>query len=147
MSQTTFDTAADRRALEEGQRFSPRFDSAGLVTGIVTDAGDGTLLMVAHLNAEALTKTLETGIAHFWSRSRQELWMKGQSSGNILRVVEMRTDCDQDAVWLRVEVDGQGAACHTGRRSCFYRTVEKGEAGFTLRDDGIGPLFDPREVY
>ena len=98
--------------------------------------------MVAHMNAEALALTLETGIAHYWSRSRGALWKKGETSGNLQRVVEIRTDCDQDAVWLRVEVDGRKATCHTGRRSCFYRKVAKGDAGFSLREDGAGTSVD-----
>lgn len=117
------DSPADKRTLEEGAVFSPRFDAQGLVTAVVTDAGDGTLLMVAHMNAEALGKTLETGTAHFWSRSRGKLWKKGETSGNTLSVMSMRTDCDQDAVWLAVQVAGDGVTCHTGRRSCFYRAV------------------------
>lgn len=114
---------ASKTELEEGTRFSPRFDAAGLVTAIVTDAADGQVLMVAHMNAEALHLTLETGIAHYWSRSRNTLWKKGETSGNVQRVEELRTDCDQDAVWLSVRVEGGGVTCHTGRRSCFYRTV------------------------
>jgi phosphoribosyl-AMP cyclohydrolase len=107
---------------EQGNVLDPRWDAAGLITGVVTDAATGELLMVAHLNAEALRLTLETGEAHFWSRSRGRLWKKGESSGNVLRVVEARIDCDQDALWLRVEP--AGPACHTGARSCFYRRVE-----------------------
>jgi len=94
-----------------------------LITAIVTDAKDGHLLMVAHMNADALRLTLETGIAHYWSRSRKSLWKKGETSGNLQTVVEMRTDCDQDALWLKVTVAGDGPTCHTGRRSCFYRRV------------------------
>ena len=120
------ETADDKEALEEGAVFAPRFDANGLVTAVVTDAGDGMLLMVAHMNAEALALTLETGIAHYWSRSRGALWKKGETSGNFQQVVEMRTDCDQDAIWLRVKVAGHDATCHTGRRSCFYRTVVAG---------------------
>lgn len=116
--------SSDKAALEEGATFSPRFDAGGLITAVVTDAGDGALLMVAHMNAEALALTLETGIAHYWSRSRNTLWKKGETSGNLQRVVSIRTDCDQDALWLSVEVAGDNATCHTGRRSCFYRTVE-----------------------
>ena len=115
--------ASDKTMLEEGAAFTPRFDASGLVTAVVTDAHDGLPLMVAHMNAEALSLTLETGIAHYWSRSRGTLWKKGETSGNVQRVVEMRADCDQDAVWLRVEVAGDNATCHTGRRSCFYRTL------------------------
>ena len=138
---------SDKAALEEGEAFSPRFDRDGLVTAIVTDAGDGTLLMVAHMNAEALALTLETGLAHFWSRSRGTLWKKGETSGNMLRVTEVRTDCDQDAVWLRVEVGGHDATCHTGRRSCFYRTVHVQDGKATLVQDGSKARFDPAAVY
>lgn len=138
---------SDKAALEEGEAFSPRFDRDGLVTAIVTDAGDGILLMVAHMNAEALALTLETGLAHFWSRSRGTLWKKGETSGNMLRVAEVRTDCDQDAVWLRVEVGGHDATCHTGRRSCFYRTVHVQDGKATLVQDGSKARFDPAAVY
>jgi phosphoribosyl-AMP cyclohydrolase len=131
---------SDKAALEEGNLFSPRFDANGLLTAVVTDAGDGLLLMVAHMNAEALALTIETGIAHYWSRSRASLWKKGETSGNFQHVVEIRTDCDQDAVWLKVKVSGQDATCHTGRRSCFYREVEFGNEGIRLRSDGSSPL-------
>lgn len=107
---------------EQGRVLNPKWDGAGLITGVVTDEATGELLMVAHLNAEALRLTLETGEAHFWSRSRGRLWKKGETSGNVLRVVEARIDCDQDALWLRVQP--AGPACHTGARSCFYRRVE-----------------------
>ena len=115
---------SDKAQIEEGSAFTPRFGADGLITAVVTDAGDGALLMVAHMNAQALALTLETGVAHYWSRSRNELWKKGETSGNFQRVEELRTDCDQDAVWLKVSVAGDGATCHTGRRSCFYRIVE-----------------------
>ncbi|TIM65493.1 MAG: phosphoribosyl-AMP cyclohydrolase, partial [Mesorhizobium sp.] len=98
--------------MEESTVFSPRFDAGGLVTVVVTDAEDGMLLMVAHMNAEALALTLETGIAHYWSRSRSALWKKGETSGNVQKIVEMLTDCDQDAIWLRVKVMGHDATCH-----------------------------------
>ena len=102
--------------------FEPRFDAAGLITAVAVDATSGEVLMLAHMDAEALAKTRETGLAHFHSRSRGRLWMKGESSGNTLRVVEIRVDCDQDAMVLRVEP--AGPACHTGARSCFYRVLE-----------------------
>ena len=117
-------------------RFLPRFDAAGLVTAIVIDADSHVLLMVAHMNEEAIARTRETGQAHFWSRSRGALWRKGETSGNGLTVVEMRVDCDQDALLLRVRP--AGPACHTGRRSCFYRRVET-DGGLTfLADDAQG---------
>ena len=125
MTTITFpEPPADKKALEEGFVFSPRFDASGLVTAVVTDAGDGMLLMVAHMNADALARTLETREAWYWSRSRRELWHKGATSGQIQSVVEMRIDCDQDALWLKVRVSGDGGCCHTGRTSCFYRIVE-----------------------
>ena len=112
---------ADR---ETGTRLDPRFDAAGLVTAIVTDAASGLPLMVAHMNADALARTLATGEAWFWSRSRGRLWKKGETSGNVLTVAEARIDCDQDAVWLRCHA--AGPACHTGAVSCFYRRIEDG---------------------
>lgn len=125
--------SSDKKAQEEGAAFSPRFDASGLVTAVVTDAADGMLLMVAHMNAEALSLTLETGIAHYWSRSRSALWKKGETSGNLQQVVEIRTDCDQDGIWLSVKVLGDQETCHTGRRSCFYRIVEARDGKATLR--------------
>lgn len=107
---------------DSSDQFDPRFDRAGLVTAIVVDAANDTLLMLAHMNADAIRLTQVTGQAHFWSRSRGTLWRKGETSGNGLAVVEMRVDCDQDALLLRVKA--AGPACHTGRRSCFYRRVE-----------------------
>jgi phosphoribosyl-AMP cyclohydrolase len=111
---------------ETGLELDPKWDANGLITAVVTDAGSGELLMVAHLNAEALALTQSTGEAHFWSRSRGRIWRKGEESGNVLRVVELRIDCDQDALWIKAEA--AGPACHTGARSCFYRIV----AGETL---------------
>lgn len=108
-------------AREQGLGLDPKWDANGLITGIVTDAASGELLMVAHLNAESLRLTLVTGEVHFWSRSRNRLWKKGESSGNVLRLVEARIDCDQDAIWLKVTP--AGPACHTGARTCFYRIV------------------------
>ncbi len=130
---------------EEGLTLNPKFDAAGLVTCVTTDAANGDVLMVAHMNDEALRKTIETGEAWYYSRSRQALWRKGESSGNIQRIVEMRVDCDQDAIWIRVEQSG-GAACHTGRRSCFYRMVSPGEAGKMSFVDAER-VFNPAAVY
>lgn len=130
--------------VEETLTLQPKFDSAGLVTCVTTDAGSGALLMVAHMNAEALSRTIATGDAWYFSRSRNALWRKGETSGQAQRVVEMRVDCDQDAVWLRVEQ--QGAACHTGRVSCFYRRIVPGKDGALERVDG-DRLFDPAKVY
>lgn len=110
-------------SLEATDTLRPRFDANGLITAVVVDAGTGEVLMLAHMNAEALACTIETGIAHYWSRSRGALWRKGDTSGQTQTVREMRIDCDQDAVLLEVRVGGDGGACHTGRRSCFYRSV------------------------
>jgi phosphoribosyl-AMP cyclohydrolase len=121
---TLFPAAGSKAELEEGALLSPRFGADGLVTCITTDSGTGEILMVAHMNPEALARTLETGEAWYWSRSRGELWHKGATSGQIQTVVEMRVDCDQDALLLKVQVAGDGGCCHTGRRSCFYRKVE-----------------------
>jgi phosphoribosyl-AMP cyclohydrolase len=107
---------------ETGTALDLKWDANGLITAVVTDAADGAPLMVAHMNADALERTIASGEAWFWSRSRGRLWKKGESSGNVLRVVELRVDCDQDALWLRAEP--AGPACHTGARSCFYRRVE-----------------------
>src|ERR1700719_602225 len=111
--------------LEEGLALTPKFDADGLVTCVATDAGSGEVLMVAHMNAQALARTIATGEAWYFSRSRKSLWRKGETSGHVQRVVEMRVDCDQDAVWIKVEQLGPGA-CHTGRRSCFYRAIPLG---------------------
>ncbi len=121
---------------DTADRFLPRFDASGLVTAIVTDAETHVLLMVAHMNDEAIARTRETGQAHFWSRSRGALWRKGETSGNGLTMVEMRVDCDQDALLLRVKP--AGPACHTGRRSCFYRRVEADGSLTFLADDAQG---------
>ena len=112
--------------IEQGVAFAPKFDADGLIPAIVTDAASGEVLMLAWMNAEALAATLETRVGHFWSRSRARLWKKGEESGNLLRVSELRTDCDQDALWLKVAVEGKGVACHTGERSCFYRALPLG---------------------
>lgn len=133
--------------VEEGRAFAPKFDAEGLVTCVATDARTGDVLMVAHMNAQALQKTIETGEAWYFSRSRKSLWKKGESSGHVQRVVEMRVDCDQDAVWIKVEQAGAGA-CHTGRRSCFYRVVPVGKDGavrLEFRDSD--KQFDPKAVY
>jgi phosphoribosyl-AMP cyclohydrolase len=133
--------------VEEGRAFAPKFDADGLVTCVATDAKSGDVLMVAHMNAEALQKTIATGEAWYFSRSRHALWRKGESSGHGQRVVEMRVDCDQDAVWIKVEQQGAGA-CHTGRRSCFYRAVPLGKAGaVTLEFRDAEKVFDPKAAY
>lgn len=113
--------------IEQGSAFQPKFDADGLIPAIVTDKATGAVLMFAWMNAEALALTITTGEAHFWTRSRKRLWKKGEESGNVLKIAEMRTDCDQDALWLAVEVAGNAVACHTGERSCFYRVVPLGD--------------------
>jgi phosphoribosyl-AMP cyclohydrolase len=134
--------------IEEGTAFAPKFDAAGLITCVVTDARSGELLMVAHMNAQALARALETGDAWFYSRSRGKLWKKGETSGREMRIVEMRVDCDQDTLWLKVEQTGEGA-CHTGRRSCFYRVVAGTGPGVVprLEPRDADRLFDPAQVY
>lgn len=119
-----FETLTDKSKLEEGAVFAPRFDAAGLVVCVTVEAATNEPLMLAYMNAESLRLTLETGVAHYWSRSRNALWRKGDTSGQVQRVVDMRVDCDQDAILLRVEAGGDGGACHTGRKSCFYRRVD-----------------------
>lgn len=136
-----------KQVLEEGRTLAPRYDADGLVTCVVTDVWTGDVLMVAHMNADALQRTLETGEAWYFSRSRRALWKKGESSGHVQRVKEMRVDCDQDAIWIKVEQMGPGA-CHTGRRSCFYRAVPlqvPGPVVLELRDGER--TFDPQAVY
>ncbi|RFB81175.1 phosphoribosyl-AMP cyclohydrolase [Methylovirgula sp. 4M-Z18] len=132
---TPFAPPGTKAALEEGEAFTPRFDAHGLVACVTVDHASGDVLMLAWMNAEALAETLQTGIAHYWSRSRQSLWRKGDTSGQIQKIVEMRTDCDQDAILLKVEVGGDGGACHTGRRSCFYRSVQLTDQGPVLTFD------------
>ena len=123
-----FASPGPRAEVEEGAALTPRFGPDGLVACIAVDAQDGRVLMLAHMNAESLARTLETGEAWYWSRSRGELWHKGATSGQIQRIVEMRVDCDQDAILIRVDVGGDGGCCHTGRRSCFYRAVHRDPA-------------------
>jgi len=123
----TFPTASDTHALEHGTQLAPRFDANGLIAAVATHVDTGEVLMFAWMNAEALSLTLSTGEAHYWSRSRGELWHKGATSGQIQKVVEARIDCDQDCVWLKVLPQGDGGACHTGARSCFYRVIEDGQ--------------------
>lgn len=117
---------------EESTVFAPRYDDQGLIPAIVTDAKDGSVVMLAYMNAQALALTLETGEAHYWSRSRRELWRKGATSGDTQKVVDLRLDCDQDTVLLAVALAGRGVACHTGRHSCFYRRVTSSPQGYKL---------------
>jgi phosphoribosyl-AMP cyclohydrolase len=144
--QAPFSAPAAAADLEEGLALTPKFDAAGVVICVATDAASGDVLMVAHMNAQALAKTIATGEAWYYSRSRQALWRKGETSGHTQRVVEMRVDCDQDAVWIKVEQ--VAGACHTGRRSCFYRAVPLRQRGAAVRlefrDERV---FDPKSVY
>ena len=144
----TFSERGSTHDVEEGVKLAPKFDADGLVTCVTTDATSGDVLMVAHMNAEALARTIESGEAWYYSRSRRALWRKGESSGHVQRVTEMRIDCDQDAVWIKVEQAGAGA-CHTGRRSCFYRAVPLGrtaDKSLTL-EFRENRAFDPAKVY
>jgi phosphoribosyl-AMP cyclohydrolase len=144
---SSFAPRSSTTEVEEGLAFAPKFDAAGLITAVVTDAKSGDVLMVAHMNAEALRKTIESGEAWYYSRSRKALWKKGESSGHVQRVVELRVDCDQDALWLKVAQEGPGA-CHTGRRSCFYRAVPLGQKGSVKLEFRDGErTFDPGKVY
>jgi phosphoribosyl-AMP cyclohydrolase len=135
--------------IEEGLAFAPKFDRDGLIPALALDAGSREPLMLAYMNEESLRRTLELGEAVYWSRSRQEFWHKGATSGHIQRIVEIRTDCDQDALILLVEQVGAGA-CHTGRESCFYRKVVASQGGASaaqLEWIGPGKSFDPAAVY
>ena len=138
-------TSTDRDDREEGLTLRPKFDANGLVTCVATDAVTSEVLMVAHMNEEALRKTIASGEAWYFSRSRGALWRKGETSGHVQRVVEMRVDCDQDAILIRVEQ--AGAACHTGRHSCFYRKVEGTDGGARLSFVDAERQFDPKMVY
>lgn len=143
-----FSSRGSPQQIEEGQLFAPKFDAAGLITCVVTDVETDALLMVAHMDAQALERTVSTGEAWFYSRSRKALWKKGETSGHVLRVAEIRVDCDQDVLWLRVRQSVAGA-CHTGRRSCFYRAVVRQEpdAPLTLAFRDGERVFDPAKVY
>ncbi len=155
MSASKFADRPDKHQVETGTVFSPKFDKDGLLPAIATDAKSGDVLMLAYMNEQALALTIETGIAHYWSRSRNQLWKKGETSGNLQRIIEIRTDCDQDAIWMSVEQQGLdskggGAACHVGYKSCFFRAIPTG--GTALHDLQLdfkedAPLFDPTKVY
>jgi phosphoribosyl-AMP cyclohydrolase len=142
---TAFAPPGNAADLEEGVALTPKFDADGLVTCVTTDAGSGVVLMVAHMNGEALAKTIASGEAWYYSRSRRALWRKGEISGHTQRVVEMRIDCDQDAVLIKVEQ--AGSACHTGHPSCFYRAVPLGKAGAVRLEFRDERVFDPNTVY
>ena len=146
-----FAPPGSHEAVEEGLALTPHFGADGLIAAVVVDDESGDVVMVAWMNAEALARTIATREGWYWSRSRQELWHKGATSGQVQVVDELRVDCDQDALVMRVRVDGHGATCHTGRVSCFYRAVPLGqdaEAGpVRLEAVGDAPRFDPETVY
>lgn len=134
--------------VEEGTELAPKFDSNGVIPVVTTDFHTGELLMHAYMNAEALEKTILTGEAHYWSRSRQCLWHKGATSGLVQKVLDLRIDDDQDTVWMRVEVAGSGASCHVGYRSCFYRSIPlRDKAGSPLSFQETEKTFDPVTIY
>lgn len=133
--------------IEAGPDLAPKFDANGLVTAIAQEADTGIVLMLAHMNEEALRLTLETQQVHYFSRSRGKIWKKGETSGEIQELVELRIDCDQDAVLVVVNQTGRGAACHTGRKSCFYRSAQVENGTASLKSTGGAPLFDPKEIY
>ncbi len=133
--------------VESGLALTPKFGHDGTLAAVATDADTGEVLMLAWMNDEALDRTIRTGEAHFYSRSRHRIWKKGEESGNVLDVVEMRTDCDQDAIWMRVRTRGAGAACHTGHRTCFYRRIPVRTETSALAHAGTPRDFDPAEVY
>ncbi len=147
-SKIVFKERGSHQEVEEGADLMPKFDKDGLIPVVTTDYDSGEVLMVAYMNREALEKTIELGEGVYWSRSRKELWHKGKTSGNVLKVRELRIDCDQDAIWMRVSVVGAGATCHTGFRSCFYREIPTGEnKGLKLVFKETEKLFDPKKVY
>jgi phosphoribosyl-AMP cyclohydrolase len=141
----TFSQRTSIEQVEEGSVLAPKFDEQGLITCVTTDAASGELLMVGYMNHEALKRTLATGEAHYFSRSRQVLWHKGATSGLTQEVIEMRIDDDQDAVWLRVQIAGSGASCHVGYRSCFYRAVHLRSGALQFMEEH--KTFDPHKVY
>jgi phosphoribosyl-AMP cyclohydrolase len=150
MSEFAFASRLSVEQVEEGNELAPKFDADGLLPVVTTDAASGEVLMLGHMNAEALARTIETGEAHYWSRSRETLWHKGATSGLVQKIIDMRIDDDQDAVWLSVDVAGSGASCHVGYRSCFYRSIPTGEAPrpkleLTYRESE--KVFDPQDVY
>ena len=144
-----FATRGGMAEIETGSVFAPKFDGAGVLAAVATDWQTGEVLMLAWMNAEALALTIRSGEAYFFSRSRGRIWKKGEESGNVLEVLEMMTDCDQDAIWMKVRLRGLQAACHTGHRSCFYRRIAVGGAASqsTLEPAGVPQVFDPAQVY
>jgi phosphoribosyl-AMP cyclohydrolase len=148
MSDLIISERADKATVEEGDRLMPKFDQDGLIAAVVTDFKTSEVLMVGYMNEEALKRTIETGEAWYWSRSRQGFWKKGETSGQIQKVQEILTDCDQDALVVKVTVEGNGATCHVGYRSCFFRKVSNTQDG-TVRLENVEKekVYDPKEVY
>ena len=150
MSDTPFAKRISVEQIEEGCELAPKFDEHGLIAAVATDAKSGDVLMLGYMNAEALARTIETGEAHYWSRSRKILWHKGATSGLVQKIVELRIDDDQDAVWLKVKVAGSGASCHVGYMSCFYRSIPTGRKPVSevkLEFQEQSKTFDPDAVY
>lgn len=150
MADTQFAKRESVEQVEEGHELAPKFDADGLIAAVTTDAKTGDVLMLGYMNAEALTKTIETGEAHYWSRSRKVLWHKGATSGLVQKIIDLRIDDDQDAVWLKVDVAGSGASCHVGYMSCFYRSIPTGKKPspeLELEFKEQSKTFDPDEVY
>ena len=150
MSDTNFAKRISVEQIEEGRELAPKFDEHGLIAAVATDVESGDVLMLAYMNAEALARTIETGEAHYWSRSRNVLWRKGATSGLVQKIAELRIDDDQDAVWLKVKVAGSGASCHVGYMSCFYRSIPTGRkptSSLKLEFQEQSKTFDPGEVY
>ena len=136
--------------LESSNNFKPKFDENGLMPATAIEQSTGTPLMLAYVNEGALIKSLETGYAHFWSRSRQNFWQKGETSGNRLKIINILIDCDQDSLCFMVEMEGQKAACHTGKKTCYYRqltTSDTKERAITLSFTNVEQVFDPEKVY
>ena len=150
MSDTNFAKRISVEQIEEGRELAPKFDEHGLIAAVATDVESGDVLMLGYMNAEALARTIETGEAHYWSRSRNVLWHKGATSGLVQKIVELRIDDDQDAVWLKVKVAGSGASCHVGYMSCFYRSIPTGRKPtpeIKLEFQEQSKTFDPDAVY
>jgi len=148
VTDSKFAERGSKAEIETGTAFQPKFDADGLIAAVVTDFETGDVLMVGYMNAESLHRTIETGEACYWSRSRQEFWKKGETSGQIQHVKEIRTDCDQDAIWLKVSVAGNGATCHVGFNSCFFRKIDKRDSGeICLERVEKEPVYDPKDVY
>lgn len=148
MCNSNISERGDKSTVENGDLLMPKFDSDGLIAAVVTDVESGEVLMVGYMNEEALVRTIETGEACYWSRSRQSFWKKGETSGQVQTVHEILTDCDQDALVLKVSVAGNGATCHVGYRSCFYRKVVKRETGkIGLELVYSDRVYDPEDVY